>query len=136
MHTIWPSYLHSYMQPKMVPPIFERFVSIIKKLQHNFPKMREGSMAVWIRFGSAILPLPVCHQFQPCPRCRETPPPPPPPRSSRGWSLAGLCNLGTCPLTPPLQSSCPCQSCQRPPAELSRIEMMKMRPCLIRLLQR
>ena len=31
-HTIWPSYLLAYMQPYMVPPIFEGFVSILKKI--------------------------------------------------------------------------------------------------------
>ena len=30
------------MQPIMVPPIGEGFVSIKKNVQHNFPKMRAG----------------------------------------------------------------------------------------------
>ena len=30
--TIWPSYLLAYMQPYMVPPICEGFVSIIKEI--------------------------------------------------------------------------------------------------------
>ena len=32
-HTIWPSYLLAYMQPYMVPPIFEGIVSIIKRFR-------------------------------------------------------------------------------------------------------
>ena len=39
-HTIWPSYLLAYMHYATI--------SIIKKLQHNFPKMRgRGSKAIW-----------------------------------------------------------------------------------------
>ena len=57
-HTIWPSYLLAYKQPFMVP-----LCTIIKNLQHNFPKMRrrgvEGRLEFFgkfIRFASRILP--------------------------------------------------------------------------------
>ena len=48
-HTIWPSYLLAYKQPFMVP-----LCTIIKNLQHNFPKMSGGSKAVWIFFRKFI----------------------------------------------------------------------------------
>ena len=47
------------MQPFIVPPFFEGFVSIIKKLQHNFPKMRGGSKAAWnFSENSSVLETP------------------------------------------------------------------------------
>ena len=41
------------MQPYIVPPSFEGFVSIIKNVQHNFPKMKGGSK--FIHFGNLTL---------------------------------------------------------------------------------
>ena len=58
-------YLIAYMQPYMVPPICEGSVSIMKQLQHNFPKKKgrwwvKGRLDIFrkfIRFGTLTRPL-------------------------------------------------------------------------------
>ena len=54
----------TYMQPYVVPSIFEGFVSNLKKLQHNFPKMMGGGKR---QFGifSKIYPFWYPEKFAP-----------------------------------------------------------------------
>ena len=63
--TIWPSYLLAYMQPYMVPPTFKGFVSMIEKLQYNFPKNEGGRAEGRLEFSensSDLVALPVSHK--------------------------------------------------------------------------
>ena len=58
--TLSDPFTYLYIQPYIVPPIFEGFVSIIKNLQHKFPKMRAGSKAI-LNFSknlSVLVPWP------------------------------------------------------------------------------
>ena len=55
-----------------MPPCINATISILKDLQHNFPKMRGGGVKGrleffqnFIRFGSGILPLPSLYLIKP-----------------------------------------------------------------------